>query len=182
MKKFKWLLLLAAITLLGITHAALNIDAKKSTITIKAMQMNVPINAQFKQFKAMIDYDPKAPTATKAQVDIDISSFDLGDAEYNKEVLKKEWFNAAQFPTASYISTSVKPAGNGKMTASGKLTIKGKTMDVSFPVTINQQGTSIIFDGDLPISRLAFHIGEGEWSDTGMVADEVLIKFHIVTQ
>ncbi|TFW09797.1 polyisoprenoid-binding protein, partial [Oxalobacteraceae bacterium OM1] len=28
---------------------------------------------------------------------------------------------------------------------------------------------------------LAFNIGEGEWKDTSMVADEVLIKFRVVT-
>jgi len=33
----------------------------------------------------------------------------------------------------------------------------------------------------LPIKRLTFNIGEGEWKDTSMVADEVTIKFHVVT-
>ena len=31
--------------------------------------------------------------------------------------------------------------------------------------------------GALPIKRLAYLIGEGEWSDTSTVADDVLIKF-----
>jgi polyisoprenoid-binding protein YceI len=182
---FIWLFC-AVLTLLGIAHAALNIDTKKSTITITAKQMNVPINAQFNKFNATINYDANSPEATQARVDIDMNSIDLGDPEFNKEVLKKEWFNAAQFPKASYISTGIKPAGDGKMTAgkmtaTGKLTIKGKTVDVSFPVTIIKEGKSRIFDGALPIRRLAFNIGEGEWADTDMVADEVVIKFHIVT-
>jgi hypothetical protein len=32
----------------------------------------------------------------------------------------------------------------------------------------------------LPISRLKFDVGTGEWKDTSTVADEVTIKFHIV--
>lgn len=181
------LLFLAALTLFAalfavLTHAALNFDAKKSTVTITAKQMGVPMSAKFNKVNATIDYDSSKPEATKANVDIDINSFDLGDPEYNKEVLKKEWFNAAQFPKATFVSTNMKTAGDGKLTAVGKLTIKGKTIDVSFPVVIKKHGNSILFDGSLPIHRLAFKVGEGDWSDTSMVADEVIIKFHVVVQ
>jgi polyisoprenoid-binding protein YceI len=144
--------------------------------------MNVPVDAKFKKFSANIDYNAAKPESSKANVEIELNSFDLGDAEYNKEVLKKEWFNAAQFPKASFTSTAMKSAGAGKLDVSGTLTIKGKTSNVSFPVTIKQEGGKQIFDGALPIKRLTYNIGEGEWKDTSMVADEVTIKFHVVTQ
>jgi polyisoprenoid-binding protein YceI len=115
-------------------------------------------------------------------VEINIASFDLGDPEYNKEVTKKEWFNAAQFPKASFVSTSIKSAGAGKLTVTGKLTIKGKTADISFPLSVKSEGGKQIFDGALPIKRLAYNIGEGEWKDTSMVADDVIIKFHVIAQ
>ena len=35
-------------------------------------------------------------------------------------------------------------------------------------------------DGVLPIKRTTFNIGDGEWKDTSVVADEVQIKFHVV--
>lgn len=76
----------------------------------------------------------------------------------------------------------MKTGAAGTLNVSGKLTIKGKTIDVSFPLSVKKDGQSQIFDGSLPIRRLAFNIGEGEWKDTGMVADEVLIKFHVVAQ
>jgi polyisoprenoid-binding protein YceI len=98
----------------------------------------------------------------------------------NKEVAKKEWFSSAQFPKATFTSTAIKSAGAGKLTVSGKLTIKGKVADVSFPLTVKADGKNQVFDGALPIKRLAFNIGEGEWKDTGMVADDVTIKFHVV--
>jgi polyisoprenoid-binding protein YceI len=47
-------------------------------------------------------------------------------------------------------------------------------------VTVTQQGATQTFDGALPIKRLQFDIGLGEWKDTSTVADEVVIKFHIV--
>ena len=165
--------------------APLKVDAAKSTVSAVFKQLNVPVEAKFKKFTAQIDFDSAKSDAAKASVDIDIASFDLGDAEYNKEVLKKEWFNAAQFPKASFVSSSIKaaagaPAGT-KYDVTGKLTIKGKTADVQFPLTVKKEGSGQVFDGAVPIKRLTFNIGEGEWKDTSMVADEVTIKFHVVT-
>ena len=176
----KPLLFVLTFALLSYAYAASVFDAKKSTVTIIAKQMNVPMNAKFNKVSGSIDYNPATPEATKASVDIDIASFDLGDPEYNKEVLKKDWFNAPQFPKANFISTSIKAGANGMLTASGNLTIKGKTQAVSFPVKIAKDGASTTFDGSLPIHRLTFNIGEGDWTDTSMVADEVVIKFHVV--
>lgn len=180
------LFFVTAAAVIGLAHAALTFDAKKSSVTIAAKQMNVPMSAKFNKVNATIDFNPTAPEATKATVDIDIASFDLGDPEYNKEVLAKDWFNAAQFPKATFISTSMKAGKSGeakdKLTAFGKLTIKGKTVDVNFPVIIKKEGNSTVFDGSLPIHRLAFKVGEGDWADTSMVADEVVIKFHLVVQ
>lgn len=163
------------------SHAAnVQIDAPKSTVHVVFKQMNVPVQAQFKKFTATIDYNSAKPESSKAQVDIDASSLNLPAPEYNAEVLKKEWFNAAQFPKASFVSTSMKSAGAGKLDVTGNLTIKGKTVVASFPLSIKTEGKSVTFEGSLPIKRLTFNIGEGEWKDTSMIADEVMIKFKVV--
>lgn len=160
--------------------SALKTDTSKSTVAAVFKQMGVPVEGKFKKFTAQIDYDSTKPEASKANVEIDITSFDLGDAGFNKETQKKDWFNSAQFPKATFISTSIKPAAAGKLDVTGKLSIKGKTADVSFPLSVKKEGTAQVFDGALPIKRLAFNIGEGEWKDTSMVADEIIIKFHVV--
>lgn len=160
--------------------AVLKTDAAKSSVSAVFKQMNVPVEAKFKRFSAQIDYSSAKPESAKATVDIDIPSFDLGDPDISKEAQRKEWFNGAQFPKASFVSSALKPAGAGRMDVSGKLTIKGKTADVSFSMTVRQEGNTQVFEGTLPIKRLAFNIGEGEWKDTSMVADEVLIKFRVV--
>ena len=159
--------------------APLKTDPAKSTVAATFRQMNVPVDAKFKKFTAQIDYDAAKPSAAKASMDIDIASFDLGDPEYNQEVLKKEWFNAAQFPKANFVSTGMSGDAS-KLNVTGKLTIKGKTLDVSFPLTVKKDGNATVFDGAVPIKRLAYGIGEGEWKDTSTVADEVVIKFHVV--
>lgn len=176
-------LLLASLFASAIAGAApLKTDPAKSSVSATFKQMGVPVEAKFKGFSAQIDYDAAKPASSKATVEIQTASLDLGDAEYNKEVAKKEWFNVAQFPKATFVSTAIAPAGAGKFNVKGKLTIKGRSADVSFPLTQKTEGGKQVFDGQLPIKRLAFNIGEGEWKDTSMVADEVLIKFHITAQ
>ncbi len=173
--------LLAA--LLGVTLVAtaapLKTDIAKSSVSAVFRQMNVPVEAKFKKFAAAIDYDAAKPELAKASVEIDTASLDVGDAEMNKEVAKKDWFNSAQYPKATFVSSSIKPAAGGKLTVNGKLSIKGKSTDVSFPLTVKTEAGKQVFEGALPIKRLTYNIGEGDWKDTSMVADEVVIKFRV---
>lgn len=180
MKPFKALLVATLVGASAIAAAVpLKTDPAKSSVSAVFKQMNVPVEAPFRSFSAAIDYDAAKPAASKANVQINTASFDIGDPMYNKEVAKKEWFNSAQFPKASFVSTSIAPSGAGKLNVSGKLTLKGKTADVTFPLAVKTEGGKQVFEGQLPIKRLAFNIGEGEWKDTSMVADEVVIKFRV---
>ncbi len=171
-------------SLLGVallaTAAPMKTDLAKSSVSAVFKQMNVPVESKFKKFTAQIDYDAAKPALAKASVEIDTASLDLGEAEMNKEVAKKEWFNSAQFPKASFVSTSIMPNGPGKLNVAGKLSIKGKSTDVAFPLTVKSEAGRQVFEGALPIKRLTYAIGEGEWKDTSMVADEVLIKFRVI--
>lgn len=162
--------------------ANLKADGTKSTISATFRQMGVPVDAKFGKFAAQLDYDAAKPENSKATIEIEIASFDLGDPDYNSEVRKKEWFNAAQFPKATFRSTKIRSAGAGKLDVSGQLTLKGRSADVSFPLTVKKEGAAQVFEGSLPIRRLAFGIGEGEWKDTSIVADEVVIKFRVLAQ
>jgi len=178
---FTWIMFafLAALTVTA--HAApLKVDASKSSVSAMFKQIGVPIDTKFTKFSAQIDYDAAKPQNAKAIVDIDIVSFDLGDPDYNQEVQKKEWFNGAQYPKANFTAGKITPSGVGKLEVSGKLTIKGKTADVTFLLNVKKEGAAQLFEGSLPIKRLAFSIGDGAWKDTSVVADEVIIKFRIV--
>jgi polyisoprenoid-binding protein YceI len=179
MKPFRAILLASLFGAAFANAVPLKTDVPHSSVTAVFKQMNVPVESHFKAFTVQIDYDAARPDASKARVDIDTASLDLGDPEYNREVAKKEWFNSAKFPKASFVSTAIKAAGPGKLTVTGKLTIKGKTADVSFPLAVKPEGGKQVFEGQLPIRRLAFDIGEGEWKDTSMVADEVVLKFRV---
>jgi polyisoprenoid-binding protein YceI len=143
--------------------------------------MNVPVEGKFTKFTAQLDFDPSKPTAGSANLTIDTSSYDLGDESYNQQVRGKEWFDTARFPNATFVSSVITSAGEAnQFRVNGKLTIKGKSQNVVVPVTVTRQGASQTFDGSLPIKRTQYDIGTGEWKDTSVVADDVVIRFHIV--
>ncbi len=155
-------------------------EGAASTVTAVFKQMNVPVEGRFNKFSADVHFDPANVGAASAKIDVDVASFDIGAPEYNKEVAGDEWFDATHFPHATFVSTQIKAGANGAYSVTGKLTIKGKTTDVVVPVQFHKDGANEVFDGALPIKRLAYGIGTGEWKDTSVVADDVQIKFHIV--
>lgn len=160
--------------------AASEVDMARSSLSIVFRQMATPVEARFRRFSARVDYDSARPDAAKASVDIDTASLDLGDAEYNTVVGQKEWLDVARFPRASFVSGTTLASSAGSLTVSGKLTIKGRTMDLAVPVSIRDEGGVRVFEGRIPIRRLAFNVGEGEWRDTSVVKDEVVIVFRLV--
>ena len=182
MKRLAITLALGAALLAPFMAPALaQIDPAKSSVVAVSRQMGVPVEGKFQRFSAQVSFDPAKPAEGRASIDIDIASFDLGDADFNRETAKKEWFDAAKFPKATFVTTAIKPAGAGKFEAAGKLAIKGITRDVVAPVSFKAEGGQQVFEGVLPIKRLTFNIGEGEWKDTSTVADDVQIRFRIVT-
>ena len=173
-------LLAAVLPLVVGAASAQTIDAARSSVSATFKQMGVPVEGKFKKVGGQVSYDPANPAAARAQVDVDIASFDLGDPQYNREVQQKDWFDGSRFPAASFVSAGVKAAGAGRLEVSGKLTIKGRSVNVGIPLSVRSEGGATVFEGSVPIRRLAFSIGEGEWKDTALLADEVLVKFHLV--
>ncbi len=170
-------LALSAIAAFSPAHADQKLVPAQSEIVFVSKQMGVPVEGRFKKFDAQLNFDPAKPETSKIAMTVDVASATLGVPESDAELPKAPWFNTAKFPQATFQSTSAKGLGGGKFEISGKLSIKGHAQDVVVPLTLTQNGATTLATGVLPIKRLVFKIGEGEWSDTGMVADDVQVKF-----
>jgi polyisoprenoid-binding protein YceI len=176
---------LAALLGTGLIAGALPASAQtvvpaQSEIAFVSKQMGVPVEGKFKKWTAQIAFDPKKPETGKVSFTIDTGSASFGAPETDAEVPKAPWFNVAKFPQASFQSTAIKASGAGKFDVAGKLTIKGQVHDVVVPVTLAAAaGGNGTASGSFTIKRLDFKIGEGEWTDTSMVANEVQVKFKL---
>jgi polyisoprenoid-binding protein YceI len=74
----------------------------------------------------------------------------------------------------------IKALGGGRFEVAGKLTIKGNVQNVVVPVGVVQSGANSTATGAFTIQRLAFKVGEGEWADTQIVADDVAVRFRLL--
>lgn len=151
----------------------------QSDIGFVFKQMGVPVEGHFKKFEAQINFDAAKPATSKVAFTVDIASATLGSPETDAELPKAVWFNTAKFPQATFASSGFKALGAGKYEVAGKLSIKGQSRDVVVPVTMTQAGAVTTAVGVFPIKRLGFKIGENEWADTSMVADDVQVKFKL---
>ena len=153
--------------------------ANASEISFTTRQMGVPVDGKFSKFTAQITLDSKKPEAGNVAFNIDTSSARFGSAELDAEVPKATWLNALKFPHASFQSSAIKSAGPGKYEVLGKLSIKGQTRDISVPVQLVQTASGAVASGGFVLKRLDFKVGENEWADTSLLANDVQVKFKL---
>lgn len=155
------------------------LDLKQSEIVFVSKQMGVPVDGRFKKFDAQMSFDPKSPQTSKVAFTVDLASADIGNADTERELTKPGWFDTSKFPQATFASGAIKSLGSGKFEVAGKLAIKGNSRDVVVPVAVTQASGVSTARGEFILKRLDFKIGDGEWNDPSLVANDVTVKFKI---
>jgi len=153
----------------------------KSEIRFVSKQMGVNVEGRFRKWKANVVFLPKDLAKSKAEFEIDLGSIDLASDESETEIKSSNWFDTAKFPTARFASTSFRSVGSDKYEVMGKLTMKGITRDVVIPIALKKDASgNSVAEGSFPLKRTDYKVGEGMWSDTDMVADDVLVRIRMV--
>ncbi len=168
-----------ALAVLAGPAAAQTLVPAQSEIAFTTRQMGVPVDGKFRQFNAQVAFDPKKPEAAKIGFTIELGSASIGTAETEAELAKPDWFNTKAFPQASFQSSAVKALGGGKFEVAGTLSIKGTRQNLVVPVSLAQAGATSTATGSFTIKRLDFKIGDGDWKDTSMVANDVQVRFKL---
>lgn len=177
-----FVLTISSVTLTGFSVATVaqqKLIPAESSIAFISKQFGVPVSGKFKKFDADVAFDPKKPEAAKVSFTVDLLSADIGNAETEAELKKPGWFNAAKVPAATFQSSGVKSLGGGKFEFTGKLAIKGISQNVVVPVTITQRAAKSQVVGSFNLKRLEFKIGDGDWNDVSLVANEVVVNINL---
>ena len=119
------------------------------------------------------------PAARKAEFNIDLRSLNTGSKHFNEHLSSADFFDVAQFPQATFKSTSVTANGGNKFTVVGDLTIKNTTKPVTLDVTLNGAGPhpmmkkqAIGFDATTTLKRSDFGLDMA----APAVSDEVSLR------
>lgn len=173
----------AAITAVAPASNAAQLQPAGSEIAFTTKQMGVPVEGRFTRFDARITLDPRSPQTGSVAFSIDTGSARFGSTELDAETPKATWLNVARFPQASFQSSAIKASGSGRFDVTGTLSIKGSSQTVVVPVQVVQTAAGAnrvsTASGNFTIKRLAFRIGEGEWADTSILADDIAVRFKL---
>jgi polyisoprenoid-binding protein YceI len=129
----------------------------------------------FRRWSADITFDPKALTASKAVVSVDVTSAVTGDADRDQALPNPDWLAVQRFPKAVFTTTAITDLGGGRYQASGDLAIKGVHKAVVLPFTLAIAGDTARMNGQVVLDRRSFGIGQGQWSTADVVDTKVLV-------
>lgn len=140
------------------------------------------LRGRLNEVSGSFDFDPADPAKSAIDVQLPLSSLSTGVPKLDAHLQSPAFFDAAQFPTASFRSTGVKVLAKDRLSVSGELTIKGVTRPAVFEVTINStapSGSSQLpaagFDAHTTIKRSEFGVD----AMLGAVPDEVAIDISM---
>ncbi|GAB3515738.1 YceI family protein [Pseudoxanthomonas daejeonensis] len=122
--------------------------------------------ANFGNVEGTLVYDAANVGKSSVVVNLPLSGLEGFSAKFNDHLRSADFFDATKFPNATFKSTKVESAGEGKLKVTGDLTIKDVTRPVVLDVTLNKVGEhpmskakAIGFDATTTISRTEFGVG-----------------------
>jgi polyisoprenoid-binding protein YceI len=133
-----------------------------------------------------VDYDGKTAESIKADVTIDVTGIDTGVQARDNDLRSNNFFDVATYPTITFKSKRVEPAGDGKLRMIGDLTIKGVTKEVTLEVetspAIKQQNGALKAGASATtkLNRRDFGLNYNRLIEAGpVVGDDISIVIDI---
>ena len=111
------------------------IDPKQSSARFKVRHMmiaNVP--GTFDSVTGTVDYDPAKPDGARINATIDVNSLHTGDPQRDAHVKTPDLFDAEKLSTITFRSKKIIPNGGRNFKATGDLTLRGVTKEVTLGV------------------------------------------------
>jgi polyisoprenoid-binding protein YceI len=112
------------------------IDPSHTQIEFSVKHMMIStVRGRFGKFSGTVEVDEMNPANSSVQGTVDVASVDTQDAIRDGHLRSPDFFDAAKYPTMSFRSTRIQPAGAGQFKMTGELTIKDVTHQVVFTVS-----------------------------------------------
>lgn len=91
----------------------------------------------FSGITGRLRFDPEDWSTARVEAHIPVARLDMGDADWNRQMLGRQFFDAARHPEAHFVSTSVEPLGDGRARVTGQLRVRDVSRQITLDVTLN---------------------------------------------
>jgi polyisoprenoid-binding protein YceI len=149
-------------------------------LSFTATQNGAPVTGRFTDFSGEINFDPNQLSESNVKIIVNVGSISDAYNQLSDTLKTPDWFNAKVFPQAIFQSSNFTKTGDKTFQAKGNLTIRDKTLPIMLTFTQEEYSqTKGVVKGSAIIKRTAFGVGQGEWSDTNAVKDDVHVDFTL---
>jgi polyisoprenoid-binding protein YceI len=128
----------ALFTLAGLAQAqsaTYAIDPTHTFVTFEAKHFGTTTNrGRFDKKEGTVTLDKAAKTG-RAEITLETGSINTGVAPFESHLKSKDFFNAAEFPTAKFVGDKFAFDGDKVTSVSGTLTLLGKAQPVTLTAT-----------------------------------------------
>lgn len=147
--------ILIVISILG---NAQNVDSIDFTIR----NLGVNVDGHFNDFDIKTEFDTDSGLVSIFGK-IDVATIETGIDSRDEHLLKEDYFYQTKFKHITLQSTSIKREGDYNYSVTAKLTIKGKTKQITIPVKIEVQNNKVKVVSTFEINRRDFDVGGGSF-------------------
>ena len=164
------------------------IDNAHSEVTFSVRHMMMSkVRGRFNSFRGTIDFNEAEPARSTVNVEIDVDSIETRDAQRDGHLRSADFFDVANYPLMTFVSTRVEPTSNNTGRIVGDLTIRGVTREVVLDVEYAGQSkspwgsTSAGFHAETKINRKDWGLNWNQALETGgiLVGEEVTITIEL---
>lgn len=115
--------------------ASWQIDPNHSAAQFSVRHLGVStVRGAFMKVSGSANYDPADPSKTTLDATIDATSVDTRVQMRDNDLRSARFLDVEKYPTITFKSKQVRPAGTGKLQITGDLTIHGVTKEVALDV------------------------------------------------
>jgi polyisoprenoid-binding protein YceI len=114
-----------------------------------------PRTGHFQRFTGEAKIDPSTNHLASVNVEIETESLWTPIPNLTNHLKSPDFFDARQYPQATFASTEISQSGDGGYTIKGNLTILGNSQEISFPAKV-QIGAGLTMAAELTIDRTQF--------------------------
>lgn len=164
------------------------IDSAHSHIYFTARHMMISkVRGQFETFSGTVNFDEEHPENTSAVIEIDVNSINTKEEQRDGHLKSPDFFDVANFPTATFKSVNVVKEDDGEGKLYGELTIRDITkelvLDVEYAGTAKSPwgATSAGFSATTSFNRKDFGLNWNQALETGgvLVGEKVKLEIEI---
>jgi polyisoprenoid-binding protein YceI len=164
---------------LDVSHSRLGFVARHAMVT--------KVRGAFSEFEGSAVIDGDDPSKSSVSITMQTDSIDTRNKQRDDHIRTNDFLDIEQYPTITFVSTSIEHDGGNDFQVTGDLTIRGVTKSITLPLEFQGMvkdpwgNDRIGFDGSVVINRKDWGVNWNAALEAGgvLVSEKVTLEFEI---